>query len=375
MSRHINPLSAIRFNIYVWTSSLCPIMSAPEVQLPNPFTPMAFLPPDLAFHLTVCTHIVVGTTAVIIWDIINNLSGDYRLLFKHKIGPATIAYIISRISTLIFVLSTSIFLTLPTGNCTKFDKILDAFFPVSVPASSLLFFFRMRAVFAGNNLMVASAFFLWLVSFAGTMTVAFGVEGINIGPTNYCVVSSAKSYIALSGILPFVHDTFVLLSISWKMMMNTYEDNSLKNGFRTVVFGDYLPAFSRALLQDGQMYYLVTVCSNLLAVVMVYMPVPIVYRTVFSCPNTVLMNIMACRVYRNTKFGLYKNSVALSTSRYTSEDRSGPTIPLAFRNVAYSSKESHTRPSSSGHGIEVTKTVHHEYDISAKKMRITNDNF
>ena len=88
------------------------------------------------------------------------------------------------------------------------------------------------------------------------MTVAFGVEGVNIGPTKYFVTSSAKSYIALSGILPFVHDTFVLLSIYWKLMMNTYEDNSIKNGLRTTFSGDYLPAFSRALLQDGQMYYL-----------------------------------------------------------------------------------------------------------------------
>ena len=77
-------------------------------------------------------------------------------------------------------------------------------------------------------------------------------------------------------------------------MMNTYADNSLKNGFRTVFFGDYVPTLSRAL-QDGQMYYLwvqlviilecrrfvfafsVTVCNNLLAVVMVYMPIPIVF--------------------------------------------------------------------------------------------------
>ena len=98
-----------------------------------------------------------------------------------------------RISTLAFVLSTSFSqyvlpLTfpvvrclhsssaLPTGSCTTVDKILDALFPISVPTFSLLAFFRMRAVFAGNNLMVAFAFSLWLLSFAGTMTMAFGVE-------------------------------------------------------------------------------------------------------------------------------------------------------------------------------------------------------
>lgn len=30
---------------------------------------------------------------------------------------------------------------------------------------------------------------------------------------------------------------------------------------------------------------------------------PIVYRTMFVVPNVMLMNVMACRVFRNTKFG------------------------------------------------------------------------
>jgi hypothetical protein len=30
---------------------------------------------------------------------------------------------------------------------------------------------------------------------------------------------------------------------------------------------------------------------------------PVVYRTMLIVPNTMLMNVMACRVFRNTKFG------------------------------------------------------------------------
>ncbi len=35
-----------------------------QIILPNPFTPMAFLPPDLAFQSAIKTYVAVGTTAV-----------------------------------------------------------------------------------------------------------------------------------------------------------------------------------------------------------------------------------------------------------------------------------------------------------------------
>jgi len=52
------------------------------------------------------------------------------------------------------------------------------------------------------------------------------------------------------------------------------------------------------------LYHSATVGFNLLAVVMFYHhSFPIQYCTMFVEPNIMLMNIMACRVYRNTKLG------------------------------------------------------------------------
>lgn len=57
-----------------------------------------------------------------------------------------------------------------------------------------------------------------------------------------------------------------------------------------------------------------TVSVGLLTVAMLYVPgIPPVYRTMFTVPNIALMNIMACRVFRNTRFGKIGNIEILST--------------------------------------------------------------
>ena len=122
----------------------------------------------------------------------------------------------------------------------------------------------------------------------------------------------------MCGIATLVNDTLVLLAVTVGLVMNTYLEPTLKQGIRTVMYA--LPAFSRAMLRDNQMYYLwaarilswyanlilqcsATVGCNLLTLVMFYTnSSPTVYRSMFTLPNTMLMNVMACRVFRNTKF-------------------------------------------------------------------------
>jgi hypothetical protein len=63
-------------------------------------------------------------------------------------------------------------------------------------------------------------------------------------------------FVASTTIIPVINDTLVFLAITWRLSRNSYTRLTLKDGFRFIVFGDYLPVFSRALLQDGQAYYL-----------------------------------------------------------------------------------------------------------------------
>ena len=38
--------------------------------------------------------------------------------------------------------------------------------------------------------------------------------------------------------------------------------------------------------------------------------IPAVYRSAVGIPNIMLVNVMACRVYRNTKFGIFKETTS-----------------------------------------------------------------
>ena len=66
-----------------------------------------------------------------------------------------------------------------------------------------------------------------------------------------------KPFGVVSVIIPLVNDTLVLLAVTIGLVTNTQlQDPTLKEGIRTVMYGDYLPAFSRAILRGNQMYYL-----------------------------------------------------------------------------------------------------------------------
>jgi len=267
-------------------------------------------------------------------------------------------------------LGSTIFETAHAGNCPKFEKVVCALYPVAIPATSLLFFFRVRAVFDSNKLVIAFFAFMWLAVVGGCITVTRGVTGINIGPTDYCLNAALEPYVSAAAIIPLVNDTLVFFAISFRLMTNTHVEFNLRTGVKTLISGAYLPAFSKTLFQDGQVYYLTTVTTNLLTVIMLYIyAVPITYRTMFTVPNITLMNIMACRVFRHTKFGMFKET-SISSNKLMSRGETTPSsvIPLAFR-------KGNSQNRTAVPEVEITKTIEHDYDLSDKESRYTHSGY
>jgi len=97
---------------------------------------------------------------------------------------------------------------------------------------------------------------MWLAVLGTCITVTRGVTGINIGPTNYCLNFALKDFVSSAGIVPLINDTLIFFAISYKLMSNTHVNYDIKTGVKTFLYGEYLPAFSKSLFQDGQMYYL-----------------------------------------------------------------------------------------------------------------------
>jgi len=280
-------------------------------QLPNPYTPLAFFPPELAYEVSVSIYTFVGTLTVMIWDILNNINTDYRLLTQYRIALPTIAYFISRFATLGYLLASTIILTAPIGHCVQIWKGVPWLYVVAVPATSLLFFFRVRAMF-NNNLYVTLFFsFMWLAVVGGSVTSTQGVTLVPLGTTNYCTNGRMDEYVIASGIIPLVNDTLVFIAISWRLVRGSHRGPIRKGGSWSFIFGKHLPAFSRSLLQDGQVYYLSTVGLAFLSVIFITVKsIPAVYRSAIGIPDIMLINVMACRVYRNTKFGIFKETTS-----------------------------------------------------------------
>ncbi|KAE9390468.1 hypothetical protein BT96DRAFT_967765 [Gymnopus androsaceus JB14] len=270
---------------------------------------LALLPPDIARKLQVTSYIFCGTSAIFIWDAIWNLHADYKLLFKTKIGLPTLVYFISRIGTMVFVIGYTMFSTSPIGNCNKTGFIFSIFYPVGVSGSALLFFFRVRAVFFARKYIVWVFFALWICVFASCMVIPFAGRATNIGPTKYCIETQNKPFGGAAVIVPNVHDTLVFLAISYQLLCLSHaEQHGMINTIRAFVSGSYLPALSKSILHNGQVYYMVTVVGNLLTTIVYYqVGISPDYRDMLVIPNVVLTNIMACYVYRNTKLGLMED--------------------------------------------------------------------
>ena len=159
---------------------------------------------------------------------------------------------------------TSYYPAMITEHCMKFLMVGHWTYPLAVAGTALLFFLRVRAVFNRNKFVVAFFVFMWIAVLAGNLTTAWGVVGAKIGSTNYCTIIHVEPYVAFASVITLVNDTLVFLAITWNLMGHAYVNNSIRTGFRILAFGEYMPALSKALLQDGQAYYLYVLTAFLL---------------------------------------------------------------------------------------------------------------
>ncbi|KAF8810290.1 hypothetical protein BYT27DRAFT_7186756 [Phlegmacium glaucopus] len=303
---------------------------------------------------------------------LNNIIRDYRLLSEYRIRFPIVIYFISKLSTLAFALCCTIFQTTPLSTCEALEHVLDAFFVLSITSSSLLLFFRIRAIFDRNPWVVTLFSGLWLAIVAASVTylVMIAVHKVEAAGRESCVViGNVAGYSAAASIVPLINDTLVFFAISWRLFRNSYARRTRREGVRFPNFRDYLPVFYKAFLQDGQAYYVVIVTVNVLTVIMFFdQSIPDSLRTVFMVPNVVLTNIMACRVFRNTIFGSVRES-QISTSFVAREPNVDSVIPLAVLREEGSSDSSTKQAGGATFkidGIAVTQTVERKHDYGAQ---------
>ncbi|CCM02248.1 uncharacterized protein FIBRA_04329 [Fibroporia radiculosa] len=295
-------------------------------QLPNPFNELSYMPPGTAHAFQIAQYIMVGSMGALAWELLLNLPTDHRLLFEYRVTFPTIVYYFSRLSTLSYVLSSTIFQTYPTGYCVVIQRVVTISMAISVSSTSLLFYFRMAAVFHNNRLVMAVYVVLWLGVVAGGIMLVVSSTGGSMPLPEYCTMSNMENYGGAIGVMVLIHDTFVFTAISWRIVHHSYGDgeNSKKRRMRIFLFGDYLQPISRTLLRDGQFYYVAKIGCNLVIVILFYIySLSLVYRTFFTIPNVFVTNSMACLIVRHAK-------LSLGSSGKIHEVEEDKSIPLAL---------------------------------------------
>ncbi|KAI0077951.1 hypothetical protein K474DRAFT_1570555, partial [Panus rudis PR-1116 ss-1] len=272
--------------------------------LPNPLTPLAWLPPDIASQLEASRYLYSAVVGAWLWDVFTSFGEDFQIYRQHRFRLPDVIYILARLLTGGFIFTSFVFQVAPVGDCHALAKAIGWCGAFGIALNSLLFFFRVRAVFNNSKPLIALFAFLWLSTLAGGLTAPFGVDGIHIGTTRNCVNSNVKEYSSAGMVAVAVNDTVVFIAISIRLLTHSLA-STWSERVTTFLSGRRMGSMSKALLQTGQLYYLATVGVNIVAMVVILTPsVPPVFRAMFSIPNVALQNAMACRVYRLIKLGL-----------------------------------------------------------------------
>ncbi|KAF8154873.1 hypothetical protein B0H34DRAFT_799606 [Crassisporium funariophilum] len=333
----------------------------------------------LASQASFAIYVHVGSLSVIVWDSLHNLRNDYRLLFHHRITFPTIAYFVSRITGFGYILARTIYLTIDSNNCVRFEDALIVLGCTFVAANTLLSYLRVCAVWNWNKVIVGIFGLLYLASVGGGLTITKGIRGAQFPGTDFCFDIVEGNYISAALFILLVNDTAVFLAITYGVS-SMLQDTTIKGGIQRAFFGKSLPAFSKALLQDSQFSYFITVLSNAATVAWFYTSTPdphSAFRLVLVATYIVSVNIMFCRVFRNTKLGFIQTTAI--SRQYPMSGMSESARTKEQQGTA-ASDETDINASSDRVGVSVKRVVEYNHDFSEveskspKKVEVLNFN-
>ncbi|KAJ7721472.1 hypothetical protein B0H16DRAFT_1738211 [Mycena metata] len=300
------------------------------------------LPLDLQRQIVISAYVFAGSTAVFIWDILNNLRSEYFLLSRHRLNAATVGYFASRIASFVYSAVDTIFRrpAYPLQDCAAAYTAFTAFFPISVSGTAFLFFFRARAIFHGELLPTIVFGCLWLAVLASSITTTIAGSAIGLGDPTVCVIApwhSSAVFFGLSRIVTTVHDTIIFFAISYRLMINFRVEQQTPGEQVKVLFsGANLPAFPKSLFMDGQLYYMITVVANITTTLMTFVPMSPVYNGFLVIPN----------------LGIARGRGDLTLPTLNTVTASGEAVPLSGVQHTGMTGELHTR------GTDLDSTEH-----------------
>ncbi|KAF9241315.1 hypothetical protein BU15DRAFT_73441 [Melanogaster broomeanus] len=228
----------------------------------NPNVYLNYLQPGIVGDYEWSRNVDLATLGALIWDILSSLPVDWRFVRTSKPTPVLFAYFSTRICALVVVLLSVLEKTGPVTNCGILMLNLYIFWVVTSSASSYLFLKRVHAVFLLDRLVCHFFTFLWLAAFGASLVVLLGPlrEYYEIANTKHCVNHQIEDYVSAAFIVPVIFDAIVFLAITYKILVSHRASTS--RTWKAFCSGEALPRLSRAILQSGQQYYMITTGMN-----------------------------------------------------------------------------------------------------------------
>ncbi|KZP15019.1 hypothetical protein FIBSPDRAFT_1048396 [Athelia psychrophila] len=286
------------------------------MDIPNPTTPLTFLPPEIGNQYQTACYVTVATLGAFMWDWLMSMSEEKKMLARGRWSLWTSVYFASRIwalglcitSTVLqgkSTLSSQMLLIGHITNCRAMLHVAIAFIILSTTTNLLLFLFRVRAVY-GNSVLVTLVFgFLWLAVLATALMVPFATDAAHIGPTQRCINTTVKSRVGLVICVNALTSTLAFIAISAKIIStsNTANPSGVMGCLKIFFTGSGVSTIARGLLRGGQFYYFVMILANIAQASMVFSRFAPVWKAMLNIPAIALGNVMITRVYRAVVLG------------------------------------------------------------------------
>ncbi|KAF4622241.1 hypothetical protein D9613_009389 [Agrocybe pediades] len=256
-------------------------------------------------RLALASYFSVGSLSVFIFDVLVNLGHDYDLVKTHGVDLASAVYFTSRLSTLGFLLSVVFILVQPMDECNSVRVIFILCYILFVASTLLLSFIRVSAVWNRCSRVVIVFGFLWLCAVAGSFTVIKGIGILKI--EGLCLETVFHPYVSAAVILPTANHVLVFIAITVGLCKcHSTSIFDFGKGVRLYIFGETLPAFSKALLQSSQLCYVIAIIAGAAALIWFYVcDFDESYRLAMVPPYAAVVNIMFSWVFRKAKLGIF----------------------------------------------------------------------
>lgn len=126
---------------------------------------------------------------------------------------------------------------------------------VAFALNSLLFLFRIYAIFYDHKLVKAFFSVLWFGVLACSVSTPFALSAAHIGTTKSCLIVGTAQYASASFVAVAVNDTLVCVAITAHIMLHFPAPRGMSR-IKAVLSGKGMGHTTRMLLRGGLQYYL-----------------------------------------------------------------------------------------------------------------------